>query len=103
MTPAPNDAPPVSPDSDEPFFHEPSGTIRFWVLVDGRLLGASVAPLSLHYRFRPTAQNEDAMETFRLNLPDIEQAVRHRLADGAREPVMLREHDLRVRSAQGPA
>jgi hypothetical protein len=36
------------------------------------------------------------METFRLNLPDIEAAVRRRLAEGAREPVMLREYDLRA-------
>ena len=98
MNPAPEDA---QPASDEPFLHEASGTIRFWVLVDGKWVGASVSPLALHYRYRPAGQGEDPMETFRLNLPDIEAAVRRRLAEGAREPVMLREFDLRVLGAQG--
>jgi len=36
------------------------------------------------------------METFTANLPEIEAAVRRRLAAGSAEPVMLREHDLRA-------
>jgi hypothetical protein len=99
MNPAPDNAP---PPSDEAFLHEASGSIRFWVPVDGRLMGASVSPLALHHRYRPAGQGEDPMETFRLNLPDIEAAVRRRLAEGAREPVMLREYDLRILGAQGP-
>ncbi len=87
--------------SDAPFFHESSGTVRFWVSVDGKLLGASVGREALHQRYRPTAQGEDPVETFLANAADIEAAVRRRFAQGSREPVMLREYDLRVLGAQG--
>lgn len=89
--------------SDAPFLHESSGTVRFWVAVDGKLLGASVGREALHHRYRPTSQGEDPVETFLANAADIEAAVRRRLAQGSREPVMLREYDLRVLGAQGPA
>ena len=76
------------------FFHESSGTVRFWVLVGEKVVGASVSREALHHRYRPTAQGEDPLETFLANLADIEAAVRRRDAQGAREPVMLREYDL---------
>ncbi|HMA07335.1 MAG TPA: DUF1488 family protein [Ramlibacter sp.] len=82
--------------SDEPFFHEASGTVRFWVLVDGRPFGASVGREALHHRFRPTVQGDDPLQTFRDNIADIEAAALRRIAEGAREPVMLREYDLRA-------
>ena len=88
--------------SDAPFFHESSGTIRFWVPVDGQLLGASVSREALHHRYRPTAQGEDPLETYLANVADIEAAVRRRLAQGSREPVMLREYDLRAPDGQVP-
>jgi len=87
--------------SDAPFFHESSGTVRFWVLVDGKQLGASVSREALHHRYRPTAQDDDPIETYLANAADIEAAVGRRLAQGSREPVMLREYDLRVQGAQG--
>ena len=86
--------------SDEPFFHEASGTVRFWVLVDGQLLGASVSREALHHRYRPGAQAEDPLDTWRDNLTHIEAAVRRRAAQGSIEPVMLREYDLRVLGEQ---
>jgi hypothetical protein len=88
--------------SDAPFFHEASGTVRFWVLVDGKPLGASVSRDALHYRYRPNVQGDEPMETFRDNAAEIEAAVHRRLAQGAREPVMLREHDLRAANPQEP-
>jgi hypothetical protein len=88
--------------SDSPFFHEASGTVRFWVPVDGNLLGASVSREALHHRYRPTTHGDDPLETYLANAADIEAAVRRRLAQGSREPVMLREYDLRVQDAQGP-
>jgi hypothetical protein len=88
--------------SDAPFFHESSGTVRFWIPVDGNLLGASVSREALHHRYRPTAQGDDPLETYFANAADIEAAVRRRLAQGSREPVMLREYDLRAADAQGP-
>ena len=86
--------------SDEPFFHEASGTVRFWVLVEGQLVGASVGREALHHRYRPGAQADDPLDTWRDNLMDIEAAVRRRVAQGSREPVMLREYDLRVLGEQ---
>jgi hypothetical protein len=85
--------------TDEPFFHESSGTVRFWVLIDGKLMGASVGREALNRRYRPGTQGEDPVETFRANLADIEAVVRRRAAQGSIEPVMLREYDLRP---QGP-
>ena len=82
--------------ADAPFFHEASGTVRFWVLVDGQPFGASVSREALHHRFRPTVQGEDPLQTFRDNIADIEAAVHRRIAQGSREPVMLREYDLRA-------
>ena len=82
--------------SDAPFFHEASGTVRFWVQVDGQPFGASASREALHHRYRPTGQGEDPLQTLRDNIPDIEAAVRRRIAQGSREPVMLREYDLRA-------
>lgn len=81
--------------SQAPFFHDESGTVRFWVQVDDAWVGGMIRRETLHYRFRPEAHDEDPMETFSAHLPDIEEAVRRRLASGSAEPVMLREHDLR--------
>jgi hypothetical protein len=89
--------------SDSPFLHEASGTVRFWILVDGQPLGASVSREALHHRYRPTTQGDDPLETYLANASDIEAAVRRRLAQGSREPVMLREFDLRVLGAEGTA
>ncbi|HWP11897.1 MAG TPA: DUF1488 family protein [Ramlibacter sp.] len=80
--------------SDTPFFHESSGAVRFWVLVEGHPFAASVSREALHHRYRPTAQGEDPMQTYQDNAAHIEAAVRRRLAQGSREPVMLREYDL---------
>ena len=85
--------------ADAPFFHESSGTVRFWVEVEGVPLGASVSRETLHHHYRPTAQAEDPLETYRANAADLEAAVRRRLAQGSREPVMLREFDLRAPGA----
>ena len=81
--------------ADAPFFHEGSATIRFWVEVNGVPLGASVGREALHHRYRPGASGDDPLETYLANAADIEAAVRRRLAAGSREPVMLREYDLR--------
>ena len=91
------------PDTDDaPFFHESSRTVRFWVQVGDKVLGASIGEQALHHRYRPTAQGDDAMETFSANRSDIEAAVRRRVAQGSIEPVMLREFDLQSPSLQGP-
>ena len=59
-------------------------------------IGASIGKETLHYRYRPDGRDEDPMETYQSHAEDIEAAVRRRIAQGAREPVMLREFDLPV-------
>lgn len=86
----------MSDTTDAPFFHESSGTVRFWVEVEGKLMGASVGKEVLHHRFRPGTQGDDPVETFRNHCAAIEVAVRKRVAQGSIEPVMLREFDLRA-------
>lgn len=39
--------------SEVPFFHEASGTVRFWVEVDAQWIGASIGKETLHYHYRP--------------------------------------------------
>jgi len=73
-----------------------SRTVRFWVQVDTQWIGASIGKETLHYRYRPDGRDEDPMETYQSHAEDIEAAVRRRIAQGAREPVMLREFDLPV-------
>ena len=78
-----------------PFFHEASASVHFWIEVEGRPWGASVSRATLHYFYHPLRQDEDPMDTFHCYSRQIEAAVRRRVASGAREPVMLREFDLR--------
>jgi hypothetical protein len=82
--------------SQEPFFHVPSGTVRFWVLVDDLLVGASIGKETLHYRYQPQRSDDDALETYTQHSSEIHTAVRRRLAAGSREPVMLRDADVRA-------
>jgi len=81
--------------SDAPYFHDASGTVRFWVETDsGNAVSASIGREALRYHFR-TAESADSLDTFGQHVQEIESAVRRRLAQGSMEPVMLREHDLR--------
>ena len=81
--------------ADRPVFDEGSDTVRFWVAVGERMLGATVGRLALHYCYRPMGQDDRPLETFEAHRGDIEAAVRRRYAQGCLEPVMLREYDLR--------
>lgn len=82
-----------------PFFHEDSGCVRFWVPIAGIAVGASVSREALHHRYAPQSVGEDPLGTFRVNQPALEEAVRRRVAKGSIEPVMIREFDLKP----GPA
>ena len=84
-----------------PFFHDESGSVRFWVEAGEAVVGASISRSTLHYHFRPDATGDDPLQTFAANVGAIEAAVRRRLASGSIEPVMLREHDLRDESRPG--
>jgi hypothetical protein len=82
-----------------PYFHADSGTVRFWIEIDGAPVGATVSRETLHYRYRPGAQDEDPLETYTANALHLAAAVRHRVRNGSIEPVMLREFDLREPAA----
>lgn len=79
----------------EPFFHDESAAVRFWVEIDGVAVGASIGKAALHYRFAGGRHDEDPLVTYRRHAHEIEAAVRRRVASGSIEPVMLREFDLR--------
>lgn len=81
--------------AQEPYFHDESSSVRFWVQAGDALVGASIGRATLHYRFRPGVSGDDPLQTFAANVETIEAAVRRRLASGSIEPVMVREHDLR--------
>ena len=99
-SPAFNLMPDLTDSAVPPFFHESSGTVRFWVPIDGGLMGASVGVAVLQRRYGPAAHDGDPVEILRANLADIEAAVRRRVAQGSIEPVMLREFDLRAAGGQ---
>ncbi len=82
--------------SQSPYFHEESGAVRFWVEIEGTMVGASISRATLHYRFRPGDHGEDPLETYKAHARDIDAAVRRRVAQGSIEPVMVREFDLRA-------
>lgn len=78
-----------------PFFHEASGAVRFWVLIDGgRYVGASITKETLHYRFHANLSGTDAVATYEAHHRSIDEAVRSRLARGSLPPVLLREVDV---------
>ncbi|GCL61477.1 DUF1488 family protein [Pseudaquabacterium pictum] len=77
------------------FWHDDSGSVRFWVMVDGNAVGASVSRQTLHHRFMPGRTDDDQpLATYTAHADLLHDAVRRRVATGSIEPVMLREHDL---------
>lgn len=82
-------------NTDLPYLHLESDSIRFWAVVGTSTVGAMISRRALHFRFRPQAADDDPLETYWMFQRDIHEAVRRRVAAGAREPVMLREYDLR--------
>jgi hypothetical protein len=80
--------------STEAYFHDGSGTVRFWVQLDQAPIGAMVRKETLHYRYHPLVSNDDPLETYRDNAAEIDSAVRRRAAAGAGDPNRLRAGDL---------
>lgn len=86
------------PALPEPFVHEESGAVRFWVqTASGDAVGAIVRKEALHFRFRAAASGADVLETYRNHQGEIDAAVLRRIAAGSIEPVILREADFDVR------
>jgi hypothetical protein len=82
--------------STEPFFHNDSGAVRFWVDIDGLTVGATIGKETLHYRYAAQRTDDEPLATYLANADEIHAAVRRRVAKGSIEPVMLREPDVRV-------
>jgi hypothetical protein len=78
-----------------PYFDRGSESVRFWVPIGDALIDASVGRVTLHYRYHPGATGDEPLATYTQHAAEIEAAVRQRIAAGAREPVMLRDADLR--------
>jgi hypothetical protein len=78
----------------EPFVHEESGAVRFWVRTPaGDMVGAIVRKDVMHFRFNAPASGIDAMKTYEHHRGEIDAAVLRRVAAGSIEPVILREAD----------
>jgi hypothetical protein len=82
--------------ADTPFLHEASGTVRFWVEVEGQRVGAIIGKETLHYRYAARRTDDDPLSTYIANAAEIHAAVRRRVAGGSVEPVMLRDGDVRA-------
>jgi hypothetical protein len=79
----------------QPFFHEDSGAVRFWVRTEaGAVVGACVPRQALQYCFNAAIVVADALDTYLRHQGEIDSAVLRRIAKGSIEPVMLREADL---------
>ena len=87
--------------SNPPFFHEASGSVHFWVPIDGALVGATIRKETLHYCYRSTASDDQPLETYQLHAQAIDAAVRRRISGGSVEPVMVRDYDLHEAVGKG--
>ena len=89
--------------SQPAFFHEASESVRFWVLIDGNMVGARISRQTLHYQYCAHAHGESHLDTYHAHSGDIDAAVRRRVARGSIEPVIVREFDLNSPPAQETA
>jgi hypothetical protein len=78
-----------------PYFHAASASVRFWVPKGEFGIDAMIGKETLSYCFRGRMTDEDPMTIYATNLAWIHEAVIRRIDAGAREPVMLRQHDLK--------
>ena len=91
----------ASPVEHAPFFDELLRSVSFWVLIDARLVNASIRRETLHDCYRPTADNDDPLDTYKLHASEIDAAVHRRVAEGSVEPVVLRQFDLHEADGKG--
>lgn len=81
----------------EPFVHDESGAVRFWVETATGEVGAIIRKETLHFRFRGAASGADMLTTYQAHRHEIDAAVLRRVAAGSIEPVILREADFAPR------
>ncbi len=90
-------------DTPAAFYHQDSEAVRFWVSIADGFVGASVRSSVLRYRFNPDGVREEPIEIYARHAAELGAAVQRRVALGSREPVMLREPDLRPDAGAGPS
>jgi Protein of unknown function (DUF1488) len=83
-----------------PFLHEASGCVRFWVSIGTEDVGATIRRETLHYHFNPHGAADDPLALYLAHADVIDEAVRRRVREGSREPVMLRDPDLHIPRAR---
>lgn len=82
-----------------PYYDGGSGTVHFHVAIGDRIVAASITKATLHYRFHSTGQGDEPLATYAQHASEIDAAVRRRIEAGARDPVMLRDPDVRAGAA----
>lgn len=82
--------------SFEPYFHDASATVRFWVPSGESGIGAMIGSEILTYCFRGRGDEGEPMKVYAAHRDQIHAAVLQRMAAGAREPVILKRHDLGI-------
>jgi hypothetical protein len=82
--------------SFEPYFHEASDTVRFWVPSGESGMGAIIGREVLSYCFRGLSDEGEPLKIYAAHREQIHAAVLQRMAAGAREPVILKRHDLGI-------
>lgn len=82
--------------SYEPYFHDASGSVRFWVPDGESGIGAIIGREILSYCFRGRSDENDPLKIYAAHRDQIHAAVKQRVAEGAREPVILKRHDLGI-------
>jgi hypothetical protein len=83
------------------FYHQDSEAVRFWVSVADGFVGASIRTAVLRYHFNPDGFREEPIEIYARHAAELGAAVQRRVTLGSREPVMLREPDLRPDAGAG--
>jgi hypothetical protein len=88
-------------DTPAAFYHQDSEAVRFWVSIADGFVGASIRSAVLRYHFNPDGVREEPIEIYARHAAELGAAVQRRVASGSREPVMLREPDLRPDAGAG--
>ncbi len=78
----------------DPYWHEGTEAVRFWVMIGDQSVGATISRRTLHHHFAANRTDDQPLATYQTNANLLHDAVRRRVAGGSIEPVMLREHDL---------
>jgi hypothetical protein len=88
-------------DTTAAFYHQDSEADRFWVSTADGFVCARVRSALLRYRFNPDGIRKEPIKIYARHAAELGAAVQRCGALGSREPVMLREPDLRLDAGAG--